>query len=78
MNDNIMWYGCGVLAGWLVVDVVRCLMRRGGKDTTERFDVRYERSGDDPITMQWLHRTHEMNARQAKLDASQNVLVRLL
>jgi hypothetical protein len=72
------WQTVALAAGLtaLVVPIANWLS--GRKRSNDRDWTRYDRLGDDPIGMQWKHRELFMDERQAKLDASQNVLTRLL
>ena len=64
---------CGLIEG------IRFTWRkRRPPASEERWNVRYERMGNDPVDTQWKHRENEMNQRQARLDASQDVMTRLI
>ena len=70
----------GLFTGWAGYEAVRLTLRKRCSPTREgRWSVRYERMyGSDPIDTQWKHREAEMNQRQARLDASQDVMTRLV
>ena len=72
------WQTVALAAGLtaLVVPIANWLS--GRKRLNDRDWARYERLGNDPIGMQWQFRELFMNERQAKLDASQNIMTRLL
>jgi hypothetical protein len=72
------WQTVALAAGLTALIVPLANWLSGRKRLNDCYWARYERLGDDPIGMQWQHREIFMNERQAKLDASQNIMTRLL
>ena len=68
----------GAVALWQVLRFVWSQRRVHNLTHEARWNVRYERGGEDWCDSQWWHREHEMNQRQSLLDKSQDVMTRLV